>query len=58
MFHKGKAHPDIKKTTQRFIDPKKESQSRLRALRTLLGASDLSSCKLVKISNTALDLHA
>ena len=37
MFHSRRAHPDIKKTTQKFLDPKKESHARLRALRTLLG---------------------
>lgn len=48
MFHNRRAHPDIKKTTHRFIDPKKESHSRLRALRTLLGICDLAHCKTVE----------
>ena len=47
MFHNRRAHPDIKKTTHRFIDPKKESHSRLRALRTLLGRCNLAHCKTV-----------
>lgn len=37
MFHNRRAHADIKKTTQKFLDPKRDSHGRLRALRTLLG---------------------
>ena len=60
MFHNRRAHPDIKKTTQRFTDPKKESHSRLRALRTLLGknlCAALHAANLLKMDITC-DLHA
>ena len=56
MFHNRRAHPDIKKTTHRFIDPKKESHSRLRALRTLLGRCNLAHCKTEQTE--LCDLHA
>lgn len=57
MFHNRRAHPDIKKTTHRFIDPKKESHSRLRALRTLLGRCNLAHCKVLKMWSIC-NLHA
>ena len=37
MFHNRRGHTDIKKTSQKFLDLKKESHARLRALRSLLG---------------------
>ncbi|XP_048586068.1 ral GTPase-activating protein subunit alpha-2 [Nematostella vectensis] len=43
MFHSRKSHTDTKRTTQKFLDPKKETQGRLKALRSLLdifGPSD------------------
>ena len=48
MFHNRRAHTDIKKTTQKFLDPKRESHARLRALRTLLGKCYLAPCKFLK----------
>ena len=49
MFHNRRAHADIKKTTQKFLEPKKDSQARLRALRTLLGGSNLAVYKFLKL---------
>lgn len=46
MFHNRRAHADIKKTTQKFLEPKKDSQARLRALRTLLDIVDASDSKI------------
>ncbi|XP_015748579.1 PREDICTED: ral GTPase-activating protein subunit alpha-1-like, partial [Acropora digitifera] len=46
MFHNRRAHADIKKTTQKFLDHKKESQARLRALRTLLDVFDASDSRI------------
>ena len=37
MFHNRRGNTDIKKTSQKFLDLKKESHARLRALRSLLG---------------------
>lgn len=46
MFHNRRANADIKKTTQKFLDHKKESQARLRALRTLLDVFDASDSRI------------
>lgn len=50
MFHNRRGHTDIKKTSQKFLDLKKESHARLRALRSLLDYLDASDSK--KFFNT------
>ncbi|XP_028513886.1 ral GTPase-activating protein subunit alpha-1-like [Exaiptasia diaphana] len=46
MFHSRKGHTDIKKNTQKFLDHKKETTGRLKALRLLLDVFDNAESKV------------